>query len=165
MMIILPLGTLGMIVAAVAASYGADRRFWPWPRGRVRSHDASPRRLLTCARAFIRPRHARDADAPTPRPLWVGVVTAAVFCGLGVRYAAQPAPLLVSLVEATLLLLLLVIDLDQESTKISGVTPVSRSSVIIGKLVATICAGSSRAYHNRHLRPATDRGYGLPPRF
>jgi len=120
MMMVLPLGvlailgvTVGMIVAAVAASYRAGGRFRPWPRGRVCKHRASPLRLLACAHSVIRPRHARYDAAPTPRPLWVGVVTAATFYELGLGYAAELVPLLVSLVEATLLLLLLIIDLDQ----------------------------------------------------
>ncbi len=103
---------VGMIVAAVAASYSADRRFWPWPRRRVCSHDTAPLAFLVCACSLIRPRHASCGHAPTPHLLWVGVVTAAIFCGLGARYAAEPALLLVSLVEVTLLLLLLVIDVE-----------------------------------------------------
>ncbi len=50
---ILSLGVLGALagvaVAAVAASYGADRRFWPWPRQRVRRHDAATAATATPA--------------------------------------------------------------------------------------------------------------------
>jgi len=113
---ILSLGVLGALVgvavAAVAASYGADRHFWPWTRCPACGHGASLLTSHACAGSLIRLCPARRDHAPTPRLLWVGIVTAATFCGLGVHYVAQPALLLVSLVEATLLLLLLVIDLE-----------------------------------------------------
>lgn len=116
MLIVLPLAvlailgvTVGMIVAAVARSYRADRRLWPWPRRRVCGPD-TPR---ACVRSVIHPRQAWRDPAPTLRLIGVPVVMAALFCGLGLRDAAQLLLLLVSLVEATLLLLLLVIDLDQ----------------------------------------------------
>ncbi len=136
-MTLLPLGALGvivgMIVAAVATSYGTDRRFWPWPRGREWRHDASPLRLLRYVRAFISAHDARYDDPPAPRPLWVGVAMAALFCGLGLRDSAVPALLLVSLVEATLLILLLVIDLDQR------LVPTS----VVGLLVAVALASAN----------------------
>lgn len=103
---------VGMIVVAVAASYSADRCFWPWPRRQVRPLDAAPLASLVGVRSLIRSCRAPRGHAPTPHLLWVGVVTAVIFCGLGARYAAEPALLLVSLVEATLLLLLLVIDIE-----------------------------------------------------
>jgi len=137
-MMVLPLGvlailgvTVGMIVAAVAASYRADRRFWPWPCHRVCGHDASPLVPPACACSVIHPRQARRGHTPTPRALWVPAAMAALFCGLGLRYATQPAPLLVSLVEATLLLLLLVIDLDQR------LVPTSIVGLLVGVALAS----------------------------
>jgi len=103
---------VGMIVAAVASSYSADGGFWPWPRGLMCSHDTAPLAFLVCACSLIRPRHASCGHAPTPHLLWVGIVTATIFCGLGAQDTAEPALLLVRLVEATLLLLLLVIDVE-----------------------------------------------------
>ncbi len=103
---------VGMIVAAVATSYSADRGFWPWPRRQVCHVDAPLRASHACINALIPPRHTHHGHAPTPHLRWVGVVTAAIFCGLGVQDATEPALLLVSLVEATLLILLLVIDIE-----------------------------------------------------
>ncbi len=144
-MMVLPLGvlailgvTVGLIVAAVAASYRADRRFWPWPCRRVCGYDASPLVPRAGARSVIRPRQARRGHRPTPRALWVPVATAALFCGLGLRYAAEPALLLVSVVEATLLLLLLVIDLDQCLVP----TPVVGLLVVVALVSANLWPGS-----------------------
>ncbi len=103
-------GMVGMTIAAVAASYGADRRFWPWPRARVCGYGASSRARCAYARALIDP-YARRGPA-LMRLLSVGVVTATTFDGLGLQYATAPTLLLISVVEATLLLLLLVIDLE-----------------------------------------------------
>lgn len=58
---------------------------------------------------------------------------AATFCGLGERYAAEPALLLVSVVETTLLLLLLVIDVELRLVP----TPV------VGLLVAVALASAN----------------------
>lgn len=113
--LILPLGLLGLIVGmaivSVAMSYGADRHVWPWPRDRMCGYAPSPRAGCACARSVVHPRHAARGRTPLQGALWIPVATATVFGGLGLRYAAEPALLVVSVVEATLLLLLLVIDL------------------------------------------------------
>ena len=121
---------VGVAVAAIAASYRTDRRFWPGPRCRGCSHDAP---LRACANVFICSWYPHRQHSAPPRMLWVGVVTAAIFGGLGLRYAAEPAILLVSLVEATLLLLLLVIDIEVRLVP----TPV------VGLLVAVALASAN----------------------
>jgi len=130
---------VGMIVAAVAVSYSADRCFWPWPRRQMCHLDAPPLVPLVGVRSLIRSRHAHCGHAPTPHGLWVGVVTAAIFCGLGARYAAEPALLLVSVVEATLLLLLLVIDVELRL----GPTPVVGLLVAVALMSAGLWPGLS----------------------
>ena len=134
-MVVLTLGALGgmvgMTIAAVAASYGADQRFWPWPRDRVRGYGASSRARCAPARALISP-YAHRGHA-LMRLLSVGVVTATTFDGLGMHYAAAPTLLLISMVEATLLLLLLVIDLEARLVP----TP------IVGLLVAVALASAN----------------------
>ena len=93
-----------------------------------------------CMSSLIHPRHAHHGHASMPHLRWVGVMTAAIFYGLGVQYATEPALLLVSLVEATLLILLLVIDFELRLVP----------TTVVGLLVAVALASAD-------LWPGVDR--------
>lgn len=76
---------IGAVVAGVAASYRRDRNFWPCL---PRPHSVTRAMLLA------------------------QVTVAVTFYGLALRYRDEPPLLAVSIVESTLLVALLVIDLD-----------------------------------------------------
>jgi len=75
----------GTAVEGAVAAYRRDWSFWPWPLWR----------------------HSRIG-----RLLLVQVITAATFYGLAVQYVSEPPLLVIAAVESTLLIALLVIDLD-----------------------------------------------------
>jgi len=117
-LLVIPGVAVGMAIERVISSYHADQSFWPWPlyqqhergdSGVARrspvtvadpGHPIRPRRSLP--RTLGRVMRARPAQ----------LAMAAIFYGLGVQYASQPPLLLVSLVEATLLLTMLLIDAE-----------------------------------------------------
>jgi len=118
LLLVIPGVVVGAAVEGVVSSYRADRSFWPWPPDPQHKRGVRATRYASLAPAGStgRPIHARWSFLRTPgRVLWtvrVRVVTVAIFYGVGIQYAGQPPLLLVSLVEATLLVAVLFIDAE-----------------------------------------------------
>ncbi len=103
---------IGIFVEGIVSSYHYDATFWPWPRCRVCGQPAA-RFVLVPILGFLRhPRCAACHRGQRARAVQVQIATAAVFFVLGGQYWGQPLLLLVSLVESSLLVAVLFIDLE-----------------------------------------------------
>ena len=103
---------VGVFVEGVVSSYHHDATFWPWPCCR-RCGARARLSVLVPALGCLRQARCRACghDHRT-RGLQVEVATALAFFALGAQYWGHPLLLVVSLVEAALLVAVLFIDLE-----------------------------------------------------
>ena len=103
---------VGVFVEGVVSSYHHDGTFWPWPRCR-RCGARAPLGVLVPVLGYLRqPRCQACGCEHRARGLQVEVATALAFFALGIQYWGHPLLLVVSLLEAALLVAVLFIDLE-----------------------------------------------------
>src|SRR5207248_1440095 len=103
---------VGVFVEGVDSSYHHDGTFWPWPCCR-RCGARAPLGVLVPVLGYLRQARCRACGCEQrARGLQVEAATALAFFALGAQYWGHPLLLVVSLVEAALLVAVLFIDLE-----------------------------------------------------